>query len=68
MGRELKESDFIGFTAMSIIARSSKATLFVKTDVTSRSVTYCVESREYQNPFEYSFLEEAIARYNRLCK
>ena len=68
MGHELKESDFKGFTTNSVIAGSSKALLFVKTDVVSREVTYCVESKEYENPFEYSFLEEAIARYNRLCK
>ena len=68
MGHELKESDFKGFTVRSVIAGSSKAMLFVKTDVLSGNVTYCVESKEYENPFEYSFLKEAIARYNRLCK
>lgn len=68
MGHELKELDFKGFTVRSVIAGSSKALLFVKTDVISGKVTYCVESKEYENPFEYSFMEEAIARYNRLCK
>ena len=68
MGHELKESDYKDFTVKSVIAGCSKAMLFVETDVVSGKVTYCVESKEYENPFEYSFLEEAIARYNRLCK
>ena len=46
MGYELKESDFEGFTVRSVIAGSSKALLFVKTDVVSGKVTYCVESKE----------------------
>ena len=68
MGHELKESDFKGFTVRSVIAGSSKAMLFLEIDVTNGIVTYCVKSKEYDAPFEYSFLEDAIARYNRLCK
>lgn len=68
MGHELKESDFKGFTVRSIIAGNSKARLFVKTDVYSGVVTYCVESKEYGAPFVYYFLVNAIETYNKLCK
>ena len=68
MGHELKESDFIGFTVRSVIAGSSKAMLFVKTDVVSGKVTYCVESKEYDAPFVHYFLVNAIETYNKLCK
>lgn len=68
MGHELKESDFKGFTVRSVIAGSSKALLFVKTDVVSRKVTYCIESKEYDTPFMYYFLANAIETYNKLCK
>lgn len=68
MGHELKESDFKGFTVRSVIAGSSKTLLFVETDVVGGNVTYCVESKEYDNPFKYSFLSQAIERYNKLCK
>ena len=68
MGHELKESDFIGFTVRSVIAGSSKAMLFVKTDVVSGKVTYCVESKEYDTPFVHYFLVNAIETYNKLCK
>lgn len=67
MGHELKESDFIGFTVRSVIAGSSKALLFVETDVIGGHVTYCVESKEYDNPFKYSYLSMAIKMYNKLC-
>jgi hypothetical protein len=65
---ELKESDFKGFTVRSVIAGSSKAMLFVETDVIDGHVTYCVESKEYDNPFLYSYLGMAIEMYNKLCR
>ena len=70
MGHELKESDFKGFTVRSEIAGSSKALLFVKTDVVSGKVTYCVETKEYDTPFVHYFLDlvNAIETYNKLCK
>ena len=67
MRHELKESDFKGFTVRSVIAGSSKALLFVETDVSDGHVTYCVESKEYDNPFKYSYLNMAIKMYNKLC-
>ena len=67
MGHELKESDFEDFTVRSVIAGSSKALLFVETDVVSGKVTYCVESKEYDGPFKYSSLSMAITIYNKLC-
>lgn len=68
MRHELKESDFKGFTVRSVIAGSSKALLFVKTDVVSGKVTYCVESKEYDTPLVHYFLVNAIETYNKLCK
>ena len=70
MGHELKESDFKVFTVRSVIAGSSKALLFVRTDVVSGKVTYCVESKEYDTPFVHYFLDlvNAIETYNKLCK
>ena len=70
MGHELKESDFKGFTVRSVIAGSSKALLFVKTDVVSGKVTYCVETKEYGTPFVHYFLDlvNAIETYSKLCK
>lgn len=70
MGHELKESDFKGFTVRSVIAGSSKALLFVRTDVVSGKVTYCVELKEYDTPFVHYFLDlvNAIETYNKLCK
>lgn len=68
MDTKLKESDFDGFTVRSVIAGSSKARLFVKTDVFSGVVTYCVESKEYDTPFVHYFLVDAIETYNKLCK
>ena len=68
MGHELKESDFKGFTVRTVIAGSSKAMLFVETDVIDGHVTYCVESKEYDNPFLYSYLGMAIEMYNKLCR
>lgn len=65
---ELKESDFKDFTVRSVIAGSSKAMLFVETDVIDGHVTYCVESKEYDNPFLYSSLGKAIEMYNKLCR
>ena len=67
MRHELKESDFKGFTVHSVIAGSSKAMLFVETDVCNGHVTYCVESKKYENPFKYSYLSMAIKMYNKLC-
>ena len=67
MGHELKESDFKDFTVRSVIAGSIKAMLFVEADVINGHVTYCVESKEYDNPFKYSYLSMAIKMYNKLC-
>ena len=67
MGHELKESDFKDFTVRSVIAGSSKAILFVETGVIDGHVTYCVESKEYDDPFKYSYLSMAIKMYNKLC-
>lgn len=67
MGHELKESDFEDFTVRSVIAGSSKAMLFVETGVIDGHVTYCVESKEYDDPFKYSYLSMAIKMYNKLC-
>ena len=68
MTHELKITDFYGFEVKSAIAGSSKAMLFVKTDVVRGDVTYCVESKEYDNPFLYSSLGKAIEMYNKLCR
>lgn len=68
MTHELKIADFDGFETKSVIAGSSKAMLFVKTNVVSGYVTYCVESKEYDNPFVYSYLAMAIEMYNKLCR
>ena len=46
---------------------SSKAMLFVETGVIDGHVTYCVESKEYDDPFKYSYLSMAIKMYNKLC-
>lgn len=68
MTHELKIADFDGFKVKSVIAGSSKAMLFVETDVVSGDVTYYVESKEYDNPFLYSSLGKAIEIYNKLCR
>lgn len=63
----LKESDFKGWTVRSVIAGSSKAMLFVETDVFNGHIKYGVESKEYDNPFKFSDLSMAIDVYNKLC-
>ena len=65
--QELKESDFKGFTVRSVIACSSKAMLFVETDVLDGHIKYGVESKEYDDPFKFSDLSMAIKMYNTLC-
>ena len=67
MRYELKESDFKDCVTRSVLAGSSKAFLFVETDVCNGHVTYCVESKKYDNPFKYSYLSMAIKMYNKLC-